>query len=153
MLAACGQVVTKPTTMPPTMTPTVTSMASPTVKATVTPAPYTPEPTATPTIEPTPVVHTIASGETLIVIARQYGVSVQSIQEVNGITDPRTLRVSQEILIPTDPEAQLGAGTPTPEPTPLTLEIGPVHFGTEKSEGLWGLGEVKNPGDGSTGRD
>jgi len=147
MLAACGQVVTKPTTMPPTMTPTVTATAAPTVKATATPAPYTPEPTATPTIEPTPVVHTIAAGETLIVIARQYGVSVQAIQEVNGITDPRTLRVSQKILIPTNPEAQLGAGTPTPEPTPLTLEISPVHFGTENSEGLWGLGEVKNPGE------
>jgi LysM repeat protein len=93
------------------------------------------------------VVHTIAAGETLIVIARQYGVSVQAIQEVNGITDPRTLRVSQEILIPTDPEAQLGVGTPTPEPTPLALELGPVYFGTENADGLWALGEVKNPGD------
>ncbi len=147
MLSACGQVVTKPTPISPTMSPTVTPTASPTVQATVTPAPYTPEPTTTPTLEPTPVVHAIAAGETLVAIARQYGVSVQAIQEVNGITDPRTLRVSQEILIPTNPEAQLGAGTPTPEPTPQVLEIGPIYFGAENSGGIWGLGEVKNPGE------
>jgi LysM repeat protein len=132
--------------MPPTLTPTETATPSPTAQATPTPAPYTPEPTATPTPEPTPVVHTIAAGETLIAIARQYGVSVQAIQEANGITDPRTLRVSQEILIPTDPDAQLGAGTPTPEPTPLPVKISPIYFGFESSGGLWGLGEVKNPG-------
>ncbi len=146
-LTACGQVVTKPTPVSPTMTPTVTPTALPTAQATPTPAPYTPEPTATPTLEPTPVVHTISAGETLIVIARQYGVSVQAIQEANGITDPRTLRVGQEIRIPTDPDAQLGAGTPTLEPTPLPVEIGPVYFGAENSGGLWGLGEVKNPGE------
>jgi LysM repeat protein len=145
-LSACGQVVTRPTPMPPTMTPTVTPTALPTAQATPTPAPYTPEPTATPTLEPTPVVHTIAAGETLISIARKYGVSVQAIQEVNGITDPRTLRVSQKIRIPTDPDAQLGVGTPTPEPTPLSVEISPVYFGSESSGTLWGLGEVKNPG-------
>ena len=146
-LTACGQVVTKSTPAPPTTTPTVTPTASLTVQATPTPAPYTPEPTATPTLEPTPVVHTISAGETLIAIARQYGVSVQAIQEVNGITDPRTLRVGQKIRIPTDPDAQLGAGTPTPEPTPLPVEIGPVYFGAENADGLWGLGEVKNPGE------
>ena len=145
-LSACGQVVTKPTPMPPTLTPTVTATAPPTAQATPTPAPYTPEPTATPTLKPTPVVHTIAAGETLIAIARQYGVSVQAIQEANGITDPRTLRVGQELRIPTDPDAQLGAGTPTPEPTPLPVEISPIYFGAESSGALWGLGEVKNPG-------
>ncbi len=93
------------------------------------------------------MVHKIAAGETLIAIARQYGVSVQAIQEANGITDPRTLRVSQELRIPTDPEAQLGAGTPTPEPTPLPLEIGPLYFGAENTGGIWSLGEVRNPGD------
>jgi len=147
ILTACGQVVTRPTSVPPTMTPTVTPTVSPTVQATSTPAPYTPEPTATPTLAPTPVVHTISAGETLIAIARQYGVSVQAIQEANGITDPRTLRVGQEIRVPTDPDAQLGAGTPTPEPTPLPVEIGPIYFGAENSGGLWGLGEVKNPGE------
>ncbi len=86
------------------------------------------------------MVHTIAAGETLIAVARQYGVSVQAIQELNGITDPRTLRVSQEIRIPTDPEAQLGSGTPTPQPTPRALEIGPVYFGSDNSGGTLGTG-------------
>lgn len=146
-LAACGQVITKPTPVPPTSTPTTTPTPLATAQATATPAPYTPEPTSTPTPEPTPIVHTIGPGETLIAIARKYGVSVQAIQEANGITDPRSLRVSQQILIPMDPESQLGAGTPTPEPTPPSLEFSTIFFGNDATGGLWALGEVLNPGD------
>ncbi len=145
-LAACGQVITKPTPVPSTATPTATLTYTPTAAATATPAPYTPEPTATPTLSPTPVIHTIASGETLIAIASRYGVSVAAIQEANGIVDARLLRVSQEIVIPIDDESLLTAGAPTPAPTPLPLEFGKVYFGNDERGGLWALGDVTNPG-------
>lgn len=149
LVAGCGQVITKPTAPPPTGTPTVVVVATATVttQPTPTPAPYTPEPSPTPTLTPTPVVHRIQSGETLIAIAGQYGVSVQAIQEANGIVDPRLLRVGQQLIIPTDEEDRLDAGTPTPAPTPLPLETGGLFFGNSADGRLWALGEVANPND------
>lgn len=152
LLAGCGQMITKPTpavvsTATATPTPTLTpSAATATPPPTATPAPYTPAPTPTPTLTPTPLIHSIVSGETLIAIAGRYGVSVQAIQETNGILDPRTLRIGQQLIIPGDAEDRLDAGTPTPVPTPLPLQIGPVYFGHAADGSLWALGEVHNPG-------
>lgn len=114
---------------------------SPTPSPTSTPIPATPAPTATPTPEPTPIIHTLRPGDTLIGLARTYGVTVQSIQEANGITDPRRLLVGQQIIIPTDPEARLDAGEPTPAPTPPPVHIAPLTF-SEQVDGLWAFGEV-----------
>ncbi|NOZ49416.1 MAG: LysM peptidoglycan-binding domain-containing protein, partial [Chloroflexi bacterium] len=108
-----------------------------------------PAPTPTPTITPTPVVHIIASGDTLIGIASRYGVSVEAIQEANGITDPRLLSIGQSLIIPTDASAQLGSGTPTPVPTPLPVVIEGIHFGHDPSGDMWALGMVRNPGQGA----
>ena len=144
LLSGCGQVVTKPTAkvFVPTITPTPTrETPTPTATATSTPVPATPEPTDTPTPEPTPIIHTLQAGDTLIGLARKYGVTVQAIQEANGITDPRGLLVGQQIIIPTDPEARLSAGTPTPEPTPPPAAISPLTF-HEQPGVLWALGEL-----------
>ena len=81
------------------------------------------------------------SGDTLIGLASRFGVTVQAIQEANGITDPRGLLVGQQIVIPTNPEARLDAGTPTPEPTPPPIQISPLTF-WRQSDVLWVLGEV-----------
>jgi len=144
IISGCGAVVTKPTATVfiPTATPTPTrETPTPTATATATPVPATPEPTDTPTPEPTPIIHTLKSGDTLIGLARKYGVTVQAIQEANGITDPRGLLVGQQIIIPTDPEARLDAGTPTPEPTPPPVTISPLTF-REEPDALWALGEI-----------
>ena len=149
LAAGCGQVITKPTATVfiPTATPTVTRPpVTPTPVPTETPAPATPDPTATPTPEPTPIIHTLQAGDTLIGLAREYGVTVQAIQEANGITDPRGLLVGQQIIIPTDPEARLDAGDPTPEPTPPSADISPLTF-WEQPDALWALGEVTLKGD------
>ncbi|RME81996.1 MAG: LysM domain-containing protein [Caldilineae bacterium] len=149
LLAACGQVITRPTPTPETptpVTPTPQPTPTPTTVPTDTPAPYTPEPTATPTPEPTPIIHTVQSGETLIGIAQRYGVSVEAIQEANAIADPRLLRVDQQLIIPTDPASRLGGGTPTPEPTPLPLVLSDLYFGRDQAGGLWVMGEAENPG-------
>ncbi len=143
--------ITKPTPTPftpaPTATParpTATSTPAPT--ATSTPIPATPVPTATPTPEPTPIIHTLQAGDTLIGLARQYGVTVQSIQEANGITDPRGLLVGQQIIIPTDPEARLDTGEPTSAPTPPPIRISPLAF-SEQVDGLWAFGQMTLAGE------
>lgn len=47
--------------------------------------------------------HTVRRGETLASIARRYGVGVKTIMAANGITNPRTLRVGRELVIPKGP--------------------------------------------------
>lgn len=46
------------------------------------------------------VRHTVASGESLSQIAQAYGVTVAQIMAVNGLDDPNTIVVGQELLIP-----------------------------------------------------
>lgn len=49
------------------------------------------------------VRHRVAPGETMFRIARTYGVTVEDLSAANGITDPRSLSVGQELLIPAVP--------------------------------------------------
>lgn len=150
MLAGCGQVITRVTPTPlPRSTPVAVLTTAATARPTSTPAPYTPAPTATPTVTPTPVIYRIASGDTLLKIAQQFGVSVAGIQDINGITDPRSLRVGQELLIPVEEAEDVAAGTPTAEPTPLPFTVKNLSFSNTPLGGLWCFGEILN----STGAD
>jgi len=51
-------------------------------------------------IEARGIRHTVASGESLSQIAQTYGVTVEQILAVNGLDDPNTIVVGQELLIP-----------------------------------------------------
>jgi LysM repeat protein len=148
LAAACGQVITLEPT--PTPEPTATlavAVEVATLPPTSTPAPYTPAPTATPTITPTPVIHTILSGESLLGVAGQYGVSVAALQDANGILDPRFLQVGQQLVIPRPEEVEeVTDANSTPTPTPLAVEVQNVYFNESNVGGLWVLGEVLNPG-------
>jgi LysM repeat protein len=148
LLAGCGrfgQVITRLPTATPTVTPTVALTIAATQRPTATPAPYTPAPTATPTITPTPIVYRIQRGDNLMKIAGQFGISVRSLQDVNGITDPRALRVGQELLIPGAEDDPEGAGaTPTSEATPLPFAVENVTFSNSPLGGLWAFGEIHN---------
>jgi LysM repeat protein len=150
LLAGCGQtigqVITR-VTATPTATPTLALTQAATQKPTATPAPYTPAPTATPTITPTPVIYAIKSGDSLLKVAVQFGVSVASLQEANGITDPRALQIGQELVIPRETSGPTGSQTPTVTPTPLPFAIKNVSFGRTVLGGLWCLGEVQNSTD------
>jgi LysM repeat protein len=130
-------------TLSPTDTPTApAAVTEPAVTATPTPAPLTPLPTATPTNTPTPVIYVVKPGDNLIAIARIYGVTVEAIQEANGILDPRRLQIGQELIIPMDESAL--RTPPTPTPTPLPFTIAGVNFQRSPSGVLWCLGEVEN---------
>lgn len=104
-----------PTTTPsPTATASPTDTASPiaTASPTATASPIAaPTETSTPAPSATasPVIHTVAVGDTLYDIAATYGVTVQSIMEANDLTSTR-LNVGQQLIIP--------VATATPEPTP-----------------------------------
>jgi len=142
LLAGCAPQAT-PTpraTDTPTLSPT--PLAAITRPATATPAPLTPLPTATPTITPTPVIYVVQKGDNLLSIARRYGVTLQALQEANGILDPRRLQIGQELIIPVD-EAAL-AEPPTPTPTPVPVAIEHVAFLETPAGGVWCLGEVRN---------
>lgn len=58
--------------------------------------------------------HTVARGETLTQIAKQYGVTVEDIEHLNRIGDAKKLQAGQTIKIP--PSA--GSASPSPSPTP-----------------------------------
>lgn len=46
------------------------------------------------------VVHTVASGENLAVIARRYGCSVEEIVQANGLKNPNALALGQKLKVP-----------------------------------------------------
>jgi LysM repeat protein len=144
VLAGCGQVITVTPTPSPAPTPTIAlAVVGATEEPTLTPAPYTPAPTPTPTVTPTPVIHTIQAGESLLAIAERYGVSVSGLQEANGILDPRTLQIGQQLIIPRE-EVSEAAANATPTPTPLPVAVENLHFTENVIGGLWVLGEVYN---------
>ncbi|NLE76729.1 MAG: LysM peptidoglycan-binding domain-containing protein, partial [Chloroflexi bacterium] len=143
--ASCTPAVETPNpadTPTATPEPTATLLLAVTRPPTATPAPLTPLPTATPTITPTPVIYTIQKGDNLLSIANQYGVTLQALQEANGILDPRRLQIGQELVIPLDEAALTEPSTPTPTPVPVAIEN--VNFLETPTGGLWCLGEVRN---------
>lgn len=56
-------------------------------------------------------VHVVQEGETLYGIARKYGVDVDELMDKNEISDPRTLAVGRELVLP--PRRESAGGTPT----------------------------------------
>ncbi len=83
-------------------------------------------------IQPTrpPRTHIVSSGETLGIIASLYGLSLEEIIAVNGITDPNQLFVGQELIaelpptpMPTDTPTAVPESARTPIPT-VAIELG-----------------------------
>jgi LysM repeat protein len=149
LLSACGQVVNARTpTVAPTQEPTsAVSLATIPPRPTVTRAVPTVPPPDTPTPTSPPIVHVVQPGETLIAIALQYGVTVAALQSANGIDDPSTLQVSQELVIPTDEESKLedeDLGLLLPTPTPIAFAIEGLICHEEPTGSLWCMGEVAN---------
>jgi len=45
-------------------------------------------------------IHVVQSGDTLLSVAQQFGVSAEELAAENNLTDPNSLRVGQELIIP-----------------------------------------------------
>lgn len=105
-----------------TLQPTASAAAKPASQTTVVPTPLLPPkpPTSTPTPTATsgPVRHIVRSGEMLLAIAAEYNTSVEKIMMVNEITDPTTIQIGQELLIPV---TATPVGKVTPQPTPKLI--------------------------------
>jgi LysM repeat protein len=61
------------------------------------------------------LIYTVHSGDTLLGIAGFYGVTVADLMEVNGITDPTSIRPGDTLIIPIERAVTPG---PTPTATP-----------------------------------
>ncbi len=142
LLAACGHVWTLPTE-----TPKPSVSAIPPSPTTVTPTGTTTSPqpvwlpTRTPAPTPTPIVYIVQKGDTLIGIAKQFGVSATLLQTANGIVDPRRLQIGQELLIPPPEE---GSRHVLPTPTPVAVRVENVTVYTLPTGGFGVMGEVVN---------
>lgn len=91
------------------------------------------EPTAEPAQD---TIHTVQAGDTLFLIASQYGVTIEMIQAFNDIPDINRLEVGQQILIPApgsdipaSPTEEIVGATPAP-PVEATSESPPASDGT-----------------------
>jgi len=145
LLCGCGQVITVPTPTP--LSTFAVELPTVTPRATSTPAPSTPAPSSTPTTTPAPVIYIVQKGDTLIDIARQFGISVEALQEANAILDPQLLQIGQELIIPREDHNPEGPATSTP--TPLSFVVTGLGFYETPAGSLWCLGEVEN----TSGRD
>jgi LysM repeat protein len=111
----------------PTITPTFTPL--PTITPTFTPS-ATPLPTATP---PPPIEYVVQEGDSCLVIAWNFDVSVESIIFQNSLDTECTISVGRALLIPRPtplptlrPTATVRGATAGPSPTQST----PVPMGT-----------------------
>jgi len=147
MLTACGEVITPQPTIitPPATTSKSAPALTPTLRPTATAPLLPPAATVTPTIIPTPVIHVVQEGETLLSIAYEYGVSLPALQATNGIENPLLLQIGQELVIPIGEEAtETLPGLLLPTPTPLPFDVQGVAFYETPVGSLECLGEVAN---------
>ena len=105
----------------------------PAVIASPLPTISTPQPVAPPTS------HIVQSGDTLGSIAQQYGLSIEALMELNGLTDPNRLDVGQTLIVgiaPTAPATEAAPVAPLPTATPNPNVPAPALS----------IREVKSPG-------
>lgn len=87
------------------ISPASSAVASVVPTATPSPTPTSAAPSASPSSAPSPtasaaLTYRVKAGDTLIAIAARFGVRVADLEQLNGITDPRSLRVGQVLRIP-----------------------------------------------------
>ena len=90
----------------------------------------------------TPHTYSLRSGDTLIVIAEEHGVTVEALQLVNAGIDPLALQVGHKLIIPF-----AGADATTgylPSPTPIPLSLSAFNCHPSPSGGQICLGEAHN---------
>ncbi len=120
------------TTVPPT--PKAYRSAPPQATSTILPPLRT---LALPT--PTPVLYTIANGDTLSAIAHRYNVSVDALLAANPGVQAGALKVGTKLIIPTGSQS-----TSEPIPTPAPLPVRQARCWPEATGGLWCFALLQN---------
>ena len=141
---------------------TTTSASSSTSAATVSAGASTPKPTTSSAatsgsatkVAGQGTVYTVQLGDTLGAIAKQFGVSAESIVQANSLTDPDVLMVGQELKIPGTPASSekataSEASGETAQDTYVVSQgdtLGTIarRFGVSADE-LQALNEIANP--------
>lgn len=144
VLSGCGRVVEAPT---PTIEPLGVTLVPPTPSPSPAVIPTdTPAPTATPAPSPTPTIYVVQPADTLLGIALKFGVTVAALQQTNGIINPQSLQIGQELIIPASSDSEGGGNLLLPTPTPLPVTVQGVGLYETAVGSLWCLGEVVNAG-------
>jgi len=100
---------------------------------------------ASPTPTATPVTHVVQTGETLLSIAYDYGVSLQSLQAANPGVQVRFLSIGAVLIIPPPEGGAALSATQLAPPPPLALTLSdPACHGTATGP-LYCLVEITNP--------
>lgn len=157
MATGCGTLITPPSAAPsPTAQLAGEGASTPTGTAAAFFTPLPPTPTLTPSPTPTPVFYTVQSGDTLLGIALEYGISLDALQAANGLDDSQYLSIGQALIIPLGeedaPEIQaVGSDSVIlPTPTPLSMELAGISLSRTPVGGFLCMGEVINRTDGAT---
>ncbi len=117
LVAASGCATVAPEALRPAAAPSTPRAAAPATRRAPSAPPLPLAELREPHAEPELVfarTHTVAQGETLYRIAVNHQVSVEQLSSANGIKDPRSLVVGQELVIPTPPRAAPVASGPAP---------------------------------------
>ena len=85
-------------TLPPTRDPN-SPITTPTADA----------PHALPTLRQNAEQYTVQTGDTLGDIAQKYGISVEALEQANGISDPNLIAVGQTLNVPQPAPGQVGS--------------------------------------------
>ncbi len=88
---------------------------------------------------PTPIIHIVMEGETLVGIADHYGISLEALQAANPSVQPSALTVGAQIMVPTG-----GSISGEATPTPAALPILQARCWLETSGGTWCFALLKN---------
>lgn len=139
VLTISGCARASPGTRDTALTPYLTKTPPPAPEATNQPPPAAETAVPLPTSTPTPIIHTVALGETISSIALRYGLDMGAVQAANP--DAGLLIVGMELVIPQGETDEIG-GVPV---EPLELDVGDAACTGTAEGGLWCRTPVKNP--------
>lgn len=140
-VVGCSSLHEAAPTMPPTSTPILTLIAlAPTQQS---PPPPTALPTAAPEPAPTGVAYAIQAGDTLLGIARQFGVPVSTLEAANTGLNPLALPIGATLMIPA-PIFDVVGRPILPSATPSALQADPPLCIPMPTGSLICLGQIIN---------
>lgn len=86
--------------------------------------------------------HTVKAGDTLAAIARRYRVPVEAIMAANAITNPRTLRIGRELVIPKAGWSPKSASVPRTQEKPSSRaqsDRNPLRYRVKPGDTLYSI--------------